>query len=155
MPKDVEDQFSHIVVGAADRAQQFLGVVQQRCDEMQIGLQLEAFQRSARSGGGMALRGNLKYGQGIEVFAQPMGPSLQVGYQLTTHQAGGALAGIGLFGEINTRRAKMQSKTGNVREVAGMVQAFNQLVLGPVIQELTDAVAQQRGAPNRNGFLGA
>lgn len=155
MPNDVEDQFSHIVQGAADKAQQFLSIVRERCGQAQIGLDLEAFQRSNRDGGGMALKGDLKYGQGIEVFAQAMGPSLQVGYQVTTHQVGGALAGIGMFGDINARRMKKQAKGTNVREVEGKIQAFNQIVFGPVIQELTDAVAQQQGRPAGNGFLGA
>lgn len=155
MPTDVADQFSHIIVGAAGKKEAFLGVVQQRCNEMGIGLQLAASQRSKRDGGGVALKGDLKHGQGIEVFAEPIGPSLQVGYQLTTHEVGGMFADMGRFGQINAKRNQKQNKPNNVREVQGLVQAFQQMVMGPVIQELTDAIAQQSGSPTRNGFLGA
>lgn len=155
MSKDVEDQFSHIIVGAADKAQQFLKIVQERCTEAQIGLTLVAHQRAGRDGGGTALKGDLKYGQGIEVFAQPIGPSLQVGYQLTTNQVGGVFRDMGMLGTFNAKRSRQQAKGSNVREVQGKVQAFDQIVLGPVIQELTDALAQQRGGSTGNGFLGA
>ena len=80
---EVDDQFSHIVPGAAAKADQFLRVVRDRCNNMQIGLTLEAAQRSRRDGGGQCLKGDLGSGQGIEVFADPMGPGLHVGFQLT------------------------------------------------------------------------
>lgn len=151
---EVDDQFSHIVPGAAAKADQFLRVVRDRCNNMQIGLTLEAAQRSRRDGGGQCLKGDLGSGQGIEVFADPMGPGLHVGFQLTNAVVGGPLAGVGVFGDINRRNARRQNKSGNVRAVTGKLNGFQQLVLGPVIQELTDAVAQQQ-QPAANGFLGA
>lgn len=154
MPTDVEDQFSHIVPGAAGKAQQFLGIVRDRCNQLQFGLTLEAAQRGHRDGGGTCLKGNLGNGEAIEIFAEPMGPSLHIGYQLTNNMVGGQLAGIGMFGDINRARARKQAKASNVRDVQGKINGFQQMVLLPVIQELTDAIAQQQGRPAGNGFLG-
>ena len=151
---EVDGQYSHVVPGGAEKADQFLSVVRDRCNQMQIGFVLEAAQRSRREGGGNCLKGKLGNGQFIEVFADPMGPGLHVGYQVVNQVAGGQLLGnVGSFRELNNSRARRQNKSGHVRQVQGMINGFEQLVLGPVIQELTDAV--QQGRPAGNGFLGA
>jgi hypothetical protein len=157
VPANVDDQFSHIVPGGADRGEQFLRIVRDRCNEMNIGLTLSAAKRGRRDGGGTCLKGDLGAGRGIEVFADPMGPGLHVGFQLTNAVAGGnALSGVGIFGDINKVRSMRQNRGGHIRAVEGKINGFQQLVLAPVIQELTEAIAIQQGTRQAgNGFLGA
>ena len=111
-------------------------------------LDLQPTKRSWRDES-IVLRGTIRAGRNnelqLEVFADPQGNSLHVGWQALRAIAGGqALGGIGLFGEINGRRMKAAGKSDNQRALSGILQAFNGMVYMPVVQQLTDAIRASR-----------
>jgi hypothetical protein len=152
VPSDVQDHYSHTVPGAGQKAAQFLRIVMERCQELDFGMTLEPARRSRRDGGGDCLHANFGAGQVLEVFAEPQGAMLHVGYQFIIKTVGGPLAGRGSAGEINQLRNWRQGRTKNIRNVEGQMNAFEKHVFGPVVQELTEAMQQLRPT---NGFLGA
>ena len=156
--KHVEDEFDVVVRGGSGRAAQFLGVIQKMCQEEGLDVNLQPAKRSFRDST-VVLRGPLKVGRGnqleMEVFADPQGTGLHVGWQATRATAGGSVLGnVGLLGEINAMRTRNAGKAGAVRAQSGILQAFNNMVFLPVVQQLTVAIQAERG-PSQNGFLGA
>lgn len=158
MGTELEDQYDQIILGAADKAGAFLGVLQKRCQEQGLEINLQPAKRGFRDAT-VVLRGAIKAGRGntlqLEVFADVMANNLHVGWQLSRPVAGGsALGNIGIFGEMNAMARRGANKTGNVRAQSGIMQAFQGIVFLPVLEELTYAVQQSKG-PQQNGFLGA
>jgi hypothetical protein len=158
MGKELEDQYDQIIPGAAGKAGAFLGVLQKRCEEQGLGINLQPTKRGFRDQS-VVLRGAIKAGRGntleLEVFADAMGNNLHVGYQLSRPVAGGsALSNVGIFGEMNAMARRGAGNAGNVRAQSGMMQAFHGMVFLPVLEQLTEAV-QQSQSPPKNGFLGA
>jgi hypothetical protein len=156
--KEIEEQVDHVIPRASERAAQFLGVIQKTCVEEGLELDLQPTKRGWRDET-IVLRGTIRAGRNnelqLEVFADPQGNSLHVGWQALRAIAGGqALGGIGLFGEINGRRMKAAGKSDNQRALSGILQAFNGMVYMPVVQQLTEAIRAEQGQ-RQNGFLGA
>jgi hypothetical protein len=158
MSKEIEDNADHVIPRAAERAAQFLGVVQQTCQDEGLGIDLQPARRGRRDDS-MVLRAAVPAGRGnnveIEVFADPQGQSLHVGWIAYREVVGGTmLGGRGLMGDINRARQRNAGKLDNQRALAGSLSAFNSCVFMPVVQQLVDAVQAERGQ-RANGFLGA
>jgi hypothetical protein len=106
----------------------------------------------------VVLRAPIKAGRGnvldLEVFADPQGNSLHVGWQATREELGGPLSNIGMFADMNNSRTRNANKAGNQRALSGILQAFDSLVFLPVVQQLSDAIRIEQ-KPQQNGFLGA
>jgi hypothetical protein len=155
--KEIEEQMDHTVPRAADKAAAFLGVIQETCRNEGLDLALQPVQRSRRDQS-IVLRAPIHAGRGnvleLEVFADPMGSGLHVGWQATRETLGGDTFGsFGMLGEMNARRRKNAGKADNQRMLTGLLRSFNDLVYGPVVQQLSEAVAASQ--PRANGFLGA
>lgn len=158
MAREVEDQFTQLVPRAAGRAAQFLGVLKQANDTEGLGIPLAATNRSFRDKS-VVLRGKVPAGKGnaveLEVFADPQGSALHVGWQVQRNVVGGALSGIGMMQEFNFQNIKNSGKASNVRQLTGAMTAFQDLVFLPVLQQLVEAVEAENAGPRPNGFLGA
>jgi hypothetical protein len=152
--KEVEDEFTKMVPGAAGRGPKFLVVVAQTCADKGIALQFEPAARG--NAGGTAIKAPLGSGLNLEVFAKDQGPHLQVGWEIATVLVGGAFLGKrGLFAEINTVRTWGQRNPDKMRDAQGMFEMFRDYVFLETLQQLADAVAAERPGQGRNGFLGA
>jgi hypothetical protein len=156
--KETEVSSDFVIPRAADRAAQFLGVIQKACRGEGLDLNLQPTKRSFRDST-VVLRADIKAGRGnqlqLEVFADPQGNALHVGWQATRETVGGDFFGsVGMLGEINRAKTRNASKAGNQRALSGILQAFDSLVFQPVVQQLLDVVRAQQ-SPHQNGFLGA
>ena len=158
MSKEIEEQVDHVIPRAGERAAQFLGVIQKTCVEEGLELDLQPTKRSWRDES-IVLRGTIRAGRNnelqLEVFADPQGNSLHVGWQALRAIAGGqALGGIGLFGEINGRRMKAAGQVGQParpqRDPPGL-QRDGLHARGPAADRCHPGEQGQR----QNGFLGA
>jgi hypothetical protein len=156
--KDVEEQNDHVIANAASRANQFLGVIQKTCEDEGLGIILKPTKRSMRDAT-IVLRGKVPAGRGndveLEVFADPQGKALHVGWQATRPVIGGkTLGSIGMFGEMNALARRKANNASNVRALSGALGAFNSMVYEPVVEQLIEAIRAEQG-PAKNGFLGA
>lgn len=158
LSKETEASNDIVIPRAAQRASQFLGVIQQVCREEQLGINLLPTKRSFRDST-VVLRSAIKAGRGnvlqLEVFADPQGNALHIGWQANRETVGGSTLGnMGLLGEMNAMSRMNANKAGNQRALSGILQAFDGMVFQPVAQQLLEAVQAEQG-PRQNGFLGA
>ena len=158
MSKETEASNDLVIPRAAGKASQFLGVIQKACQEEQLGINLLPTKRSFRDST-VVLRSSLKAGRGnaleLEVFADPQGHALHIGWQANRVTIGGDVLGNrGLLGEMNAMSRAGANRAGNQRALSGILQAFDGLVFQPVAEQLMDAVRAEQG-PKQNGFLGA
>lgn len=152
--KVVEAEFTHLIQGGAGRGNDFLGVLNKTCQEQGVPVTFTGAPRPAA--GGVALKAPIGNGLQLETFAKDQGPHLQVGWEVATTLVGGnVLGGIGMFGEINRFRTRGQNNANKMRDVEATWQMFRDFAFMPVVQQLSDALAQQRGRGSTNGFLGA
>lgn len=158
MSKETEASNDLIIPRAAGRASQFLGVIQRACREENLGLNLQPTKRSFRDST-VVLRADIKAGRGntleLEVFADPQGQALHIGWQANRLTIGGDVLGSrGLLGEMNAMSRAGANRAGNQRALSGILQAFDGLVFQPVAEQLAEAVRAEQ-SPRQNGFLGA
>jgi hypothetical protein len=157
--KEIQDSFDQVVPGAAGHSDTFLGVVQRRCSEAGLGLELRPMKADRRSDR-VVMRGSVTFGNAwkgtrpytLEVYADPIGPSLQVGYQLTTSEIGGMLAQTNFGSRLDYKQSKIHNDPNTQRQLSGILQSFHQLVFLPTLQDLVDAIGVSRPS---GGFLGA
>jgi hypothetical protein len=157
--KEVQDSFDQVVPGAAGHSNTFLGVVQQRCGEVGLGLDLVPI-RVDRRQDRVVMRGSVTFGNAwkgkrpylLDVYADPIGPSLQVGWQLTTEEIGGMLAGTTLGSRLDYKQTLIHNDPNTQRQLNGILQSFHQMVFLPTLQDLVDAIGVSRPS---GGFLGA
>ncbi len=156
MGKEVEAYNDMVVPRAAGKGDTFLRVIQSTCRDEGLDLNLQPAKKSLRDKT-IVLRAPIHAGRGnaleLEVFADSQGNSLHVGWEASRPVVGGALAGVGMFGEMNAMSRRGAARGNNQRQLSGVLQAFDSLVFMPVVQMLNDAVKQERG-PRQNGFLG-
>jgi hypothetical protein len=158
MSKEIEQQADHVIPRAGAKASQFLGVVQQVCQDEGITLDLQPERRDRRDET-IVLRAAVPAGRGntvnLEVFADAQGQNLHVGWIAYRELVGGKTFGnIGMLSDINRMRQRNAGKADNQRALAGVLATFNSCVFEPVVQQLVDAVQAERGQ-RVNGFLGA
>jgi hypothetical protein len=157
--KEVQDGENQFIPGAASYNEKFLGIVLQRCNESGLGITLGPV-RVGRKDPRTVLRGSITFGNAwkgkrpytLEVYADPQGQNLQVGYQLTTDEIGGLIGNTAFGSRLAQSQSNIHNDPKTQRELTGILQGFNQMVFLPTLQDLVEAVGVQRPA---NGFLGA
>lgn len=161
MAQELEQQFEELVPFAADRAHQFLGVVKQRTSDEGLPLSLQA--KSERKTDRTVLMGTLQAGNWmakgreltLTVFADPIGSSLQVGWQLSSPGTPMFVMGRDAYATGMAVQSMVDSKPENVRKISAILNAFHQAVFLPTLMQLADAVERARQQQSRDGFLGA
>lgn len=157
MSKEEEVGNDMVIPRAAGRSAAFLGVIQKTCRDEGLELNLQPAKRGWRDDT-IVLRAPIKAGKGnsleLEVFADPQGNALHVGWQANRETIGGPLANIGIFADANNRNIRNAGKAGNQRALSGILQSFNMMIFQPVVQQLMDAVRAEQ-APKQNGFMDA
>ena len=152
----VEDNFDQVVPGALKHQSVFLGVIQRRCNEAGLGLKLDAV-KPDRSADRVVMRGvvEAKPQFSLEVYSDPIGPALQVGWQLIApdYSSNVKYTQPGRMAQASKNAAldKLRSDPSTARILSGLTQAFHQMIFLPTLQNLLDACAP----PPTNGFLGA
>lgn len=155
-----KDSFSYAIMNAADRANDFLGVVRDRCNASGIGLSM-APATTKWNGGDIVMRADLKYGNAwkgvvqyqLDVYATPQGPVLNVGWQLTTMDMKFSFyGGSSMDMAHQMQRARIEGDPNTIRDLDSKLQAFQMAVFLPTVQQLAQAVG---GLPQQPGFMGA
>lgn len=136
-----------VVPGAAPHAERFLATVLGRSEAEGIPLRLASATKGLGAKRRSILRAEFRVGglltrsprYRLEVFADPIGSALHVGFQVDAPQAGV----IGPY--LMSRRGAMvgdwlQSLPRNQRELAQLVGGFDTTVFVPTVQQLVDAV---------------
>lgn len=138
-----------IVPTAAPYGAQFLHEILTRTEAEGLAdrLNFRPFTRGRGANAGHALRAEFAVGgfftrgprHRLEVFADPVGSALQVGWQLSTPMAGvvGAMVVSPRAREVN---AWLSSLPRNERELSQIVRGFESTVYLPVLAQLVDAV---------------
>ena len=147
--KEVQDSFDQVVPGAAEHSNTFLGVVQQRSSEAGLGLDLVPV-RVDRRQDRVVMRGGITFGNAwkgkrpylLDVYADPIGPSLQVGWQLTTEEVGGMLAGTSLGMQLSYKQALIHNDPNTQRQLNGILQSFHLMVFLPTLENLVEQSAR-------------
>ena len=158
--RELEQHFDQIIPGAADRSSQFLGVVQQRCQTE--GLPLTLTPKEERRSKRVILQGVIQVGKTLrkgrpmtlQVYADPVGSSLQVGWQLSTDGVPDFLMGFNAVQRGQMSLDRRDSSPENVRQLSGILNAFHETVFRPVMGQLVDALQRTQGR-SESGFLGA
>lgn len=141
MAELLETSSSLTIPHGAPYAERFLTTILTRTEQMAFGLDLSPRENRGR----LFLEAKLVFGnfwkrskeRRLEVFADPIGPSLSVGWQLS---AKGTL--------IPTELAQTAAALGDMvdadprfqRELEAVVVTFNDLVFEPVVDLLVDAI---------------
>ena len=159
--KEVQESENQFIAGAAARQNDFLGVIMKRCNAAGLGVTLAPVQLGRKQGNRTVMRGSIVFGNAwkgkrpyiLEVYADPSGSNLQVGFQLTTEEMGGIMANTNFGARVANTQTKIHNDPNTQRQLSGVLQGFYQMVFMPTVQDLIDAV----GAAGRqsNGFLGA
>jgi hypothetical protein len=140
---DVRDSFDEVIPGAAAKAGLFLRVIQDRAAREGLGLNFEA--RTIRKTQETLLVAVLQFGgtffkgapMKVIVHAEPIGSSLQVGWQLTEEE----LTGI-MTWSADARRQQANRQFRNMRaevqrQLSGILKAFHVTVFMPILKRPT------------------
>lgn len=161
MVRELQEDESEFIPGAAGYSEKFLDVIQQRCDDAQLGIALGLVRVGRKSDPRFIMRGTITFGNAwkgkkpymLEVYADPAGPNLQVGFQLSTDEIGGMMANTNFGVRAYNTSVKIHNDPNTQRQLHGILQGFYQLVFAPTVQDLMEVVG--RGRQQTNGFLGA
>lgn len=157
MSSAIVDKNDNLIPKAAPHAERFLRTIQERADAEGIGVKLKAGRRGLFDSTPV-LKATVKAGYQndvkLEVFAEAQGSGLHVGWHASHPELGGALAGVGMFGQSNALNRAIGGTANKQRKLAGILQAFDQLVYRPVLQDLVMALRNGKGS-QASGFLGA
>lgn len=161
MPEALQDAFDELVPGAASKASLFLQVVQQRAVQEDIGLNFVPTEiRKTRQ---MVLEAKLQFGgtfakaapMKVIVHADPVGSSLQVGWQLTEEELGSFLSYFEANRVAHAGRQLRNLTPENQRKLSGLLKAFHLTVFAPTLHQLVDALESANRPQGGQGFLGA
>ena len=161
MVDDLRDNFDEVIPGAAEKGPMFLKVVQERTTQENLGIVLkpvvvrktqQVYLAADMQFGGMIFKGAPMK---LIVHADPIGSSLQVGWQLTEEELGGIMS----LSQSN-RAAQASRQIRNMRpevqrKLSGIVKAFHVTIFLPTMQQLADAVQAASRPQGSSGFLGA
>jgi hypothetical protein len=89
----------------------------------------------------------------LECYADPIGPSLQCGWQLTTNEVSGFIAHTDYGRRMDQKQTKIHNDPNTARQLNGILQSFHQMVFLPTLQDLINACGAQQ--QQSSGFLGA
>jgi hypothetical protein len=157
---ELDFQENNTIPGMAHMAQRFLEVIVQRAQEAQIGLDFQPKQNRRSKEffleAIIKFRGRLMGGYPIRlhVHSSPRGQLLNVGYVIASDD-GGPLANL-TWGnsEEDLMRRRVNLRPENQRELAIIIDSFNQAVYVPTVRDLMDAAEAQRRPLGGGGFLG-
>jgi hypothetical protein len=155
--RSIDENFDQLIPDAADRAGQFLGVLQKRCQAEGIGVDLVP-NKPERKKDRVILVGSVPAGarpRRLEVFADPTGRALHVGWQTTVQVNTGMLAGTTFVRHLEAGIDQIDAKAEHVTRLSGILRAFHELVFLPVLQQLADATERAHTAQSQSGFFGA
>lgn len=156
--RELQVFFDEMVPGAADKANLFLQVLQERAQAENLGLTFAAKElRKTRQlvlVAPIQLAGKLFTGAPMQlmVHADPVGSALQVGWQLTEDSVHSSLM---VFDSVASGQASrtMRNYTPDAqRKLNGLLNAFHGVVFMPVLELLVEAI-EQKGRSGR-GFSG-
>lgn len=157
--KEVQDSFDEVIPGAAKHADTFLDVIQRRCNKSGIGIELAAAAPDRKQPDRIVMQGSVTFGNAwkgkrpytLQVYADPVGKMLQVGWQVITSELGGVLSNSRMFVDLNNKQAAIHNDPNTIRQLTGILQAFHKSVFLPTLQNVVDAVeVKSRG----KGFSG-
>lgn len=161
MAQLVEQDFDQTVPKAGESGSQFLERIQNRAREEGLALGRKPISLELKKPKPWEDRQVLqaKFGLGsyltkkgstmrLNVYADQMGSSLQVGWQLTT--------GRNLKNSTGHRVAnQVDSKPDNVRQINGFLSLFHESVFLPTLEELAESVQADASGRSSSGFFGA
>ena len=142
MSRAIDEKFNQLIPEAADRAGQFLGVLQKRCQAEGIGIDLLPT-KPKRNNHRVILVGSVPAGarpRQLEVFADPIGRALHLGWQTTVELTAGPLSNTTFFRQLEAGIDRLDTGSEQVNRLNGVLRAFHELVFLPVLQQLVDAV---------------
>ena len=119
MSRSIDENFDQLIPNAADRAGQFLGVMQKRCHAESIGIDLVPT-KPERKKDRVILEGVLPAGarpRRLEVFADPTGRALHVGWQTTVEVNTGLLANTTFFRYVEADIERRDAKSEHVNRL--------------------------------------
>jgi hypothetical protein len=161
MAEALQEAFDELIPAAADKGTLFLQVIQQRVAQEDIGLHFVpveikktrrfVLEATIQLGGTLLKGAPMK----VVVHADPVGSSLQVGWQLTEEELTGILAISDSARAAHASRQLRNLKPENQRRLSGMLKAFHLTVFMPTMQQLVEAVELAHRPQGGRGFLGA
>lgn len=164
MADALQDQFDELIPGAAHHAGTFLQVIQQRAGEEDIGLSFVPREiKKDKTTKHMVLEAKIVFGgtftkgapMKVIVFADPVGSSLQVGWQLTEEELGAFMSISASNRNAHASRQLRNLKPENQRKLSGMLTAFHRAIFLPTMGLLVDAIEGSVRPQGGSGFLGA
>lgn len=161
MAESLQNSFDELIPGAASKAGLFLQVVQQRANQENIGLNFVP--REVRKTKQMTLEAKIQFGgtflKGapltVVVHADPIGSSLQVGWQLTEEQLGEFTSLMEANRSAQVSRQLRNLKPENQRALSGILSAFHLTIFMPTLHQLVEALESANRPQGGSGFLGA
>jgi len=154
-------QENNAIPGMAHMAQKFLEVIKTRADQADIGLAFQPKQNRRTKEyyleAVITFRGLLGSGYPIrlQVHSSPRGQLLNVGYQVATDESNAFAANLNWGTQLeDSMRRNRNLKPENQRELAIIIESFNQAVYVPTVRDLVDAAEAQRRPQGAGGFLG-
>ena len=156
----LQDSFEELIPGACDKDKTFLQVISDRAAQENLGLafmpkqvkksELVVLEAMIQFGGTFRKSAPMK----LVVHAEPIGSSLQVGWQLASTVS----AYKKYTPQGQTSQARMEERSmspENQRQLTGILGGFHQAVFLPVMTLLVDAIEQGSRPQGGGGFLGA
>lgn len=161
MPEELQDAFDEIIPGAGDKATLFLKVIQERAERERVGLTFSV--RQIRKTAQFVLEAPIQFGgvllkglpMKVIVHADPIGSSLQVGWQLTQQELHAIASWSDSARAAHASAGLRNLKPENQRALSGMLKAFHVTVFVPVLGQLVQAVEAAQRPNSGGGFLGA
>jgi hypothetical protein len=156
----LQDSFEELIPGAGDKGKTFLQVITDRAAQENLGLVF--IPKQVKKSDQVVLEASIQFGgtfskaapMKLVVHADPVGNSLQVGWQLAST--------VSAFNQYTPRgrmnQAKMEDRAmspENQRKMSGILTAFHKAVFLPVLGMLVDAVQTSSRPQGGGGFLGA
>lgn len=158
--QELEQSFDEVVPGAAAKSGMFLQVVLERAQQEDIGLNFVA--KELRKTKQVVLEAPIQLGgkllsaspMKLIVYADPIGSSLQVGWQLTEQSVHTSMLAFDSIASAQASRSNRNYTPEAQRKLNGILNAFHSVIFVPVLGLLVDAMQQQNQRPS-GGFLGA
>lgn len=152
------ESFSQRVPGAGDRATEFLQEVLERVQSEGVPVALQLVKK--RKGRAILEAKNIRFGgfmnksrpMRLEVYADPIGKNLNVGWELTVATATGFAANAGMTPVLEASRNRKDNSPDVRREVGALVSEFQEGVFLPVLSEFADSIGSAKN--EAQGFFG-
>ena len=153
--------FAQRVPGGADRASDFLSAVLQAAQAEGVPAELKL---NKQRKGRMVLQANkIRFGgfmsksrpMRLEVYADPVGKNLNVGWQLSALTLTGMMANAGANPAMEAKKDRKDNSPQVRRELESFLAAFHEGAFLPTLIELADSLGPSQTGAQRQGFFGA